>query len=57
MMQLTAEDKGDYLHVAMGVHAKAVARLHIVLIDDAKSSEAHVQGIIVIGERKRMRGL
>ena len=48
--ELPFEHVADDLHVAVAVRAEAHARLHAVLVDDAQRAEAHVRGIVVVGE-------
>src|SRR5262249_25020836 len=36
----------------MAVRAETRARLHAVIVDDAQRTEAHVLGIVVVGERE-----
>src|SRR5262245_31136356 len=42
----------DDLHVAVTVGAEALARLHAILVDDAKIPETHVARIEVVSERE-----
>jgi hypothetical protein len=51
------EDVADDLHVAVAVRAEAHARLHPVLVDDAQRPEAHVLGVVVVGEGEAVEGV
>ena len=44
------QDIGDDLHVAVAVGIKTRAGLHDVFVDDAQRAEAHMRGVVVVGE-------
>src|ERR1700722_7564206 len=54
MRQRTLGDVGEDFHIAMGVHAEALAGSHAVFIDHTQAAETHELGVVIAGERKRM---
>jgi hypothetical protein len=50
--ELAFQQIGEDLHVAVRVHREAHAGRHDVVIDHAQRAEAHVRGVVVIGERE-----
>ena len=50
MGQAALEHVGEDLHVAVPVGPEALGRLHAVLVDDPEGPEAHVLGVVVVGE-------
>src|SRR5262249_54639403 len=52
--QRPVEDVGDDLHVAVRVRAEAAAGGDAVVVEDAQAAEAHVLGVVVVGERERV---
>src|SRR5262249_50332928 len=57
VLERPIEHVGDDLHVPVRVSAEALARLHAVLVDHAKRTEAHELCVVVVGEGKRMVAL
>src|SRR5262245_38808159 len=57
MLQRSAENVADDLHVPVAVRGKAAAGLHAVLVDHAQRAEAHVARVVVLAERERARGV
>ena len=57
MLQRPLQDVADDLHVPVTVGRKAAARLHAVLVDHAQGAKPHVAGVVVLAERKRVRGV
>src|SRR5262245_4642438 len=57
MLQGSAEDVADDLHVPVAVRGKAAAGLHAVLVDHSQGAEAHVARVVVLAERERVRGV
>jgi len=55
--ELTVEDVADDLHVAVAVRAEALPGGHAVFVDHAQVAEAHVLGIVVVGEREAVERL
>ncbi len=51
------ENPGDNFHVTVRVHAEALPGGDAVFVHDAQGAEAHVVGIVVIGEREGMAGV
>ena len=54
VLHLAIKHVGDNFHIPVGVGAKAVAGGHAVFVDHPQRAEAHVVGVHVIGERKRV---
>jgi hypothetical protein len=57
MLKGAIEHPGEDFHVAMGVHAETLTRGDDVFIDDAKMTEAHVLGVVILVERKSEMGI
>ena len=51
MLQRVVDDIGDNLQVAM---PESGSWLDVVVVDHAERTEAHVPGIVVVGERERV---
>ena len=51
------EHVGDDLHVAVRVGAEALAGRDAVVVDHAQRAEAHVLGVVVVGEREGVVGV
>ncbi len=51
------EHVGNDLHVAVAVRAEAHAGLHPVLVDDPQRAEAHMLGVVIIGEREAVEAV
>lgn len=47
LFQLSRDDIGEYLHLAMGVLTEAFTRIYAVLVDDSESTVILKLGIIV----------
>ena len=56
MAQLSVNDVGEDLHVAMGMHAEAAPGADPVFIDDPQSRNPMCLAIVVIGKRKTVVG-
>jgi hypothetical protein len=52
VFERTVEHVRDDLHVAMRVPAEALAGSDAIFIDDPQRAEAHVGGVVVVGERE-----
>src|ERR1700730_11242135 len=52
MLKRAVQHPSQNFHVAMRMHAKALARRHVVLIDYAQRAKLHMLGVVVVGERK-----
>lgn len=48
--ECAGDDIAEDFHVAVGVCGKSATGCDAVLIDDAEAAEAHVGGIVVVGE-------
>src|SRR4051812_26898288 len=57
MPQRALDHPGDDLHIVVAVFTKAAARLDDIIIDDAERPIAHVVGIVVAAERKRVKAV
>src|SRR5215217_98030 len=54
MLERAFENVGDDFHVAVPMRRKTAAGSHEVFIDYAQRAKAHVAGIVVLVERKRV---
>src|SRR5262249_19289154 len=54
VLESAFEDVGQNLHVAVAVPAEALAGLDTVVVQHPKGSKAHVRGVLVVTEGKRM---
>ena len=54
VLERALEHVGDDLHVAVRVGAEALPGRDAVLVDHAQRAEAHVRGVVVVGERERV---
>ena len=54
MLERAFHDVGHDLHVAVRVGREAPARRHEIFVDHTERSEAHLPGVVVVGERKRV---
>ena len=54
VLERALEDVGDDFHVKVRMLAKTLARRDTIFVHHAKRAEAHVAGIVIIGERKRV---
>jgi hypothetical protein len=57
MLQRALDDVGDDFHVAMRVHAKALAGSNEVLVDDAQRLEMRVARIMIIRKAEGVIGI
>ena len=57
VLERPVEDVGDDLHVPMAVHPEPLTGLHPVVVDDPQGAKAHVGGVVVIAEGKRVIGV
>ena len=57
MRQLTVDDVGKDLHVAMRMHAEALAGADPVFVDDPQVTESHMPRIVVIRKGKAEFGV
>src|SRR5688572_6885524 len=57
MLQSTLEHVRNDFHIAMRMHAEALARRDPVLVHHPQGPEAHVLRVVVVRERKRVAGL
>src|SRR5262249_10152059 len=57
VFERAVEHVGDDLHVAVRVCAEPAAGGDAVVVDDPQVAEAHVRGIVVLPERKRVAAI
>lgn len=57
VLESAFDDVGEDFHVAVRVGGEAAAGGDVVFVDDAQAAEAHVGGVVVIGEGEGMMGL
>ena len=57
VLERAVDDVGNDLHVTMTMHAESLRRLDTILVDHAQRAEAHMLGVIVTAERKRVPGV
>ena len=57
VLERALQHVGHDLHVAVRVGAEALAGRDPVLVDDPERAEAHVGGVVVVGEREGVRGV
>src|SRR5229473_766466 len=57
VLQAAIQDIRDNFHIAVTVHAEALAWLHAVFIHDPERAKAHLPGVIIIGEGKGVVGV
>ena len=54
VLERAGEHPGEDLHVAMPVGRESRPGLHPILVDHAQAPEAHVRGVVVVGEGERV---
>src|SRR5262245_17273233 len=54
MFQLARQHAGNYLHVAMRMHAKSLARRDAIFVDHPQGAKAHMGRVVIIAESKRV---
>ena len=52
MLQGAFHHDADDLHIAVGVGAETLSRLHAVVVDHTEAPKAHVLGVVIMAERK-----
>lgn len=56
VLEGTLDDVGEDFHVAVRVGGETAAGSDVVFVDDAKAAEAHVSGVVVVGEGEGVMG-
>jgi hypothetical protein len=57
VFERTLQDIGNDFHIPVSVSGKALARCHYVFVDYAQDGKAHLTGVIVVSEGKRVGGV
>jgi hypothetical protein len=54
VFEFTLEHVGQDLHVAVGVRAEALARLHGIVVEDAQRAPVEILRVVIVGKAERV---